>query len=400
MQTADFLVIGGGIVGVTAALEAKRRDPGSRVVLLEKEPELGAHASGRNSGVLHAGIYYAPGTLKARLAREGNRRLTGYCVERALPIRRCGKLLIATGDRQQAALAALLERGRANGVELQEVDEVAARELDPTARVDGRAVFSPTTSSVDPAAVMRSLAGDAVAAGVEVRKGEAFVNVEDGVVVTSRGRWTAGYVLNAGGTHAVRIARRFGFGEGYRILPFKGRYLRARPDPAARVHLYPVPDLRYPFLGVHFTVRPDGEVWLGPTATPSLGRESYGRGSWPGPREAAVTAARMAALMASPGNGGLRRLAARELKRHSRRALLAEAGRLARDVPGPRNWTSGPPGIRAQLVRTRGWKLEDDFVYEADDRSCHVLNAVSPGFTCALPLAEHLLDIIEGNRKK
>ena len=396
MATADFLVVGGGIVGVAVALEAKRRAGGARVVLLEKEGELAAHASGRNSGVLHAGLYYEPGTLKAKLARSGNERLTAYCLERGLPIRRCGKLILA-GEEEQAALDELLRRGRAAGAPLEEVDEAAAAALDPAARVVGRAVFSPTTASVDPVAVTRSLAADARSAGVEVRRGEAFVGREGDEIRTTAGRWSPGYVVNAAGAHADRVARRFGFGRRHRIVPFKGRYLRARVPTGIRRHLYPVPDLRYPFLGVHFTVAVDGSTWIGPTATPVLGREQYGAGDV-GPGEAVVTALRLAALMAAPANGGLRRLAAKELKRHSRRALVAEARRLARTVPGPEVWERGRPGIRGQLVDVRTWKLEDDFVYEADGRSCHVLNAVSPGFTCALPLAEHLLDIIEGIR--
>jgi L-2-hydroxyglutarate oxidase len=260
-----------------------------------------------------------------------------------------------------------------------------------------RALFSPATASVDPGRVTRSLAADAEAAGVRIRTGERFRDAEGGVVVTDRGKWSAGYVLNAGGVHADRIARRFGVGAGYRIMPFKGRYLRARAPTGIRTHLYPVPDLRYPFLGVHFTVGVTGEVWLGPTATPVLGREQY-RWRDLDPGEVVGGLRSLAALLLSPGNRGLRRLAAKELRRHSRRALLAEARGLARGLPGARHWAPVRPGIRAQLVNTREWKLEDDFVYEADGRSCHVLNAVSPAFTCALPLAEHLLDIIEGKR--
>ena len=388
-------MIGGGIVGVATALEAKRRHPDQRVVLLEKEPRVGRHASGRNSGVLHAGIYYSPGSLKARLAREGNRRLTEFCLERKLPIRRCGKLVVA-GVGEQEGLDELMRRGRANGVELRMVDEAEARTLEPAARVRSRALFSPTTASVDPAVVVKALAEAARDRGVELRTGEAFRDARRGVVVTPRERWSAGYVVNAAGAHADRVARRFGFARGYRIVPFKGRYLRSRATLDVHRHIYPVPDLRNPFLGVHLTVSPTGEVWIGPTATPVLGREQY-RLPAPGPATAGSAFA-LARLLVAPHNTGLRRLALAELRRHSRRALVAEAARLVHDLPRPGEWSPVQPGIRAQLVDTRTWKLEDDFVYEADDRSLHVLNAVSPGFTCALPLAEHLLDIIEGNR--
>ncbi len=414
MATADFLVIGGGIVGVTVAMEAARRYPGRRVVLLEKEDDVARHASGRNSGVLHAGLYYPAGSLKARFAREGNRRMTEYCGERGLPINRCGKLVVARSDAEQAGLDELLRRGRGNGVELEEVDEAQARELDPAARVRDRALFSPNTASVDPGAVVRALADDARALGVEVRRGEPVVDgnagrggaaggethrgADSGVVVrTERETWSAGYVVNAAGAYADRVAGWFGFGAGYRILPFKGRYLRAESPVQIRRHIYPVPDLRYPFLGVHFTVAVNGDVWIGPTATPVLGKEQYDFRHLP-PGEAVQNARRLGFLLLSRHNSGLRRLAVKEIRRHSRRALVAEAGTLARGLPPARRWAPLRPGIRAQLVDTRTWSLVDDFVYQADDRSLHVLNAVSPGFTCAFPLAEHLLDIIDRKR--
>lgn len=407
MDTADLLVIGGGIVGLTTALEWKRRYPGERVVLLEKEDGVGRHASGRNSGVLHAGLYYAPDSLKSRFAREGNARMTRYCLERGLPIVTNGKLLVAHGEEEQAALDTLLGRARAAGVAVEEVDEATARELEPAARVRDRALFSPSTASVDPGAVMAALAEDARAAGVELRLGEAFDGVPGGrerqegpvEVRTSRGEWSAGYVLNAAGVHAARVARQFGAGEGYRIVPFMGRYLRAVAPVAARLHIYPVPDLRYPFLGVHVTVIADGGVWLGPTATPVLGGEQY-RPLDTTPREAVATAARLALLLSRPHNTGLRRLAVKELRLRSRRALVREGSRLARGLPPAAGWKPGRPGIRAQLVDTVRWKLQDDFVYEAGEASCHVLNAVSPAFTCALPLSEYLVDTMSGVRKQ
>ena len=407
METPDWLIVGAGIVGLTTALEARRRDPGGSVVVLEKEDRPGRHASGRNSGVLHAGIYYTPGSLKARIAREGNRRLTEYCLARELPINRCGKLILAATEAEQAGLDELLRRGRANGVTLEAVDEAQVRALDPAARANGRAIFSPTTSSIDPGAVMAALAADARDAGIEIRTREPFVGADvmagDGRVRaarvrTTRGHYDPGYLVNAAGGHADRVARHYGFAQHHRIMPFKGRYLRATAETGVRRHLYPVPDLRYPFLGVHFTVAVDGTVWIGPTATPVLGREQYG---WRvGLREALDTAGGLARLLLAPHNTGLRRLASREVRLHSHRAMVDEAGKLATGLPLARYWETGRPGIRAQLVDTREWKLEDDFVYEADGRSLHVLNAVSPGFTCALPLAEHLLDLIEGIRER
>ena len=399
MRAADLLVVGGGVVGLTTALEWKRRRPADRVVVLEKEPAVARHASGRNSGVLHAGLYYPPGSLKATFARDGNARMARYCRERGLPIRRNGKLVVATRPSELAALDRILTRARASGVEVEQVGPEEARELEPRARVEHRAIWSPSTASVDPVVVMESLADDARQIGIDVRLGERFVarRSADGTIITDRASWSAGYVLNAAGGYADRVARAFGRGGGYRIIPFKGRYLRAEVPVQVERHIYPVPDLRYPFLGVHVTVGVEGGVWLGPTATPVLGREQYG--AVPAhPREALGMALGLAFLLSRRHNTGLRRLAFYEMKLQSKRVLVGEAGRLARDLPQPGAWRPARPGIRAQLVDTRRWKLEDDFVYEADSESCHVLNAVSPAFTCAFPLAEHLVDRMEGIR--
>jgi (S)-2-hydroxyglutarate dehydrogenase len=394
--TADLLVIGAGVVGVAAAVAAKRRWPGERVVVLEKEAGVGRHASGRNSGVLHSGLYYLPGGLKAGMARAGCAALTRYCEERGLPIRRCGKLIVPVRDGDEAVLDELVRRARENGVEAHEVDEAGAARLEPAARVRGRALWVPSTASVDPASVMGALAADARSAGVELRTGEAFRGRRGDVVVTSRGRWSAGYVLNAAGVHADTVARAFGFGDGYRIVPFRGRYLRStRPGGPGR-HIYPVPDLRVPFLGVHLTVDVDGGLRVGPTATPVLGREQYH--GLVGPAEAAAGALALVRLLGAPGNAGVRRLGLTEIRRRRPGALLREAGLIARGLPPPEAWVPGRPGIRAQLVDTRRWTLEDDFVHQADDRSLHLLNAVSPAFTCALPMAEYLAGIMDDAR--
>ncbi|HKJ89270.1 MAG TPA: FAD-dependent oxidoreductase, partial [Gammaproteobacteria bacterium] len=205
-KTTDFLVIGGGVMGVTMALSLKRRHPDCTVTLIEKEPEFGRHASGRNSGVLHAGFYYTADSLKARFTREGNRRLTEYCLERGLPINRCGKLVVARDEGELERLGTLLERGRTNGVELREVSAEEAREIEPHARTVGRALYSPTTSTVDPGAVMASLVSDAEAAGVDLRAGVAYLGREGGAVRTSAGRVEAGYMINAAGLYADRVA--------------------------------------------------------------------------------------------------------------------------------------------------------------------------------------------------
>ncbi len=398
MERPDILVIGGGIVGLAVALEARRRMGAARIVVLEKEAGCGLHASGRNSGVLHAGFYYTAESLKARLCREGNRRLTEYCVERGLPIRRCGKLVVARDETEHAGLDELLRRGKANGVELAGVDEAEAREIEPRVRTAGRALWSPTTSSVDPGRVVGALLADARAAGIDVRLGTAYTGRAGGRVRTSGGDLEPGYVINAAGLYADRIARGWGFSRDLTILPFRGLYLHSRPGAATlRTHIYPVPNLGNPWLGVHWTVTVEGAAKIGPTATPAFWREHYGGLARFRARELVEVAGRDALLFLTD-RFGFRRIALQELRKQFRRRLVREAGELVRGVHAADYPRWGRPGIRAQLLDTRTGRLEMDFRYEGDDHSFHILNAVSPAFTSALPFAEHVIDRIEALR--
>ena len=259
--TTDFLVVGGGVIGINIARGLKKRHPTSKVTLIEKEASCGMHASGRNSGVLHAGFYYSPDSLKAKFTREGNAQLTAYCEEKRISLNRCGKLVVAKDSTDLPALDELLKRGKANGIKLEELSEQDAKKIEPRAKTYQRALFSPTTSTVNPNAVLQAMVADAVADGVQINSGVAFVRKTDRTVQTTEGQYEAGYVVNAAGLYADQIARQFGFSERYRILPFKGLYLYSDEPPGAlRTNIYPVPDLRNPFLGVHFTVTNEGKA--------------------------------------------------------------------------------------------------------------------------------------------
>jgi L-2-hydroxyglutarate oxidase LhgO len=391
----DFLVIGGGVIGLRSAIEARRRYPDARVALIEKEARCGLHASGRNSGVLHAGFYYAADSFKARFTREGNRRLTGYCEERGLRINRCGKLVVARDAAELDVLDELLRRGRANGVELVELTAEEAREIEPRARTWERALFSPATATVDPGEVVESFRREAESAGVEIRTATRYARARPGAVETTAGSVPAGYVINAAGLYADRIARDFGFGERYRILPFKGLYLHAEPGAySLRTNIYPVPDLATPFLGVHLTVTVDGQVTIGPTAVPALWREQY-RWIRNFRLRELLEVTRLEGRMFLLNRSGFRSLALRELPKYYRPRLVGLASELADGVRAAafRRW--GPAGIRAQLVDVEEYRLVDDFRLEGDARSLHILNAVSPAFTCAIPFAEFVLDEVE-----
>lgn len=387
----DFLIVGGGIVGVTIALELRRRHPDASIRLLEKEATLGRHASGRNSGVLHAGFYYSADSLKARFTREGNERLTAYCLERGLPINRCGKLVVARNESELAGLDELLRRGARNGVPLTEISAAEAREIEPRVITHERALWSPSTSSVDPAQVLAALADDARQTGVSIQCGVAYRSYRDGRVTTSQGSFEAGYVVNAAGLYADRVARDFGFSDHYRILPFKGVYLYGDDAEALRTHVYPVPNLANPFLGVHFTITVQGRVKIGPTAIPAFWREQYrGLGGF-NLRECAEIVAREALLFAR-NDFGFRQLAASEVAKYRRRNLVDLGSSLVKGLSPDRYRQWGPAGIRAQLLDLRTKRLEMDFRVEGDDRSMHILNAVSPAFTGALPFASHVAD--------
>lgn len=392
MITCDFLVIGGGILGLAVARELKRRHPNARIVVIEKEIECGAHASGRNSGVLHAGFYYTAESLKARFTRIGNERLTRYCESKRLAIRKCGKLVVAQDASDLPQLDELLRRGKLNGVRLESVSADEARKIEPRVKTFERALYSPATSSVDPLAVTLAMKEDALAEGVEVHVRTAYLGRRGTAVRTTQGEYDAGFVLNAAGLYADRVALDFGFSQGYRILPFKGLYLYSEePAGAFRTNIYPVPDLRNPFLGVHFTIRVDGKAKIGPTATPAFWREQYdGLGGFRA-RECAEILFREAGLFFSAGFD-FRRLAVEEMLKMSRSRMVALASRLAEGVRASDYVHWGKPGIRAQLVDVRKKKLEMDFVLEGDAFSLHILNAVSPGFTCALPFAEYVCD--------
>jgi len=393
-MTSDFLVIGGGVIGISVARELKRRYSDCAITLIEKEPSFAQHASGRNSGVLHAGFYYTADSLKARFTRDGNAELTQYCEARRIPLNRCGKLVVAQSEADHPFLDELLQRGRANGVSLQDIDERTAREIEPRAVTCGRAIFSPTTSSVDPVEVVRSMEADARREGVAIHYGARYLGRAGDAVRTTAGDYNPGYVVNAAGLYADYVARGFGFAADYRILPFKGLYLYSDEPPGSiRTNIYPVPDLRNPFLGVHFTVTVDGHSKIGPTAIPAFWREQY-RG-WDNfrPAECADIVLRQTGLLVSSGFGFVR-LAWEELRKYSRARMVALAAALARGVQRKdyRQW--GKPGIRAQLLNIKSRKLEMDFVFEGDRRSFHILNAVSPGFTCCLPFSRFVCDAI------
>ncbi len=395
MTTCDFLVIGGGIIGISIARELKKRHPGCKIILLEKESKCGLHGSGRNSGVLHAGFYYSSDSLKARFTRQGNKQLTEYCQSKNLKINKCGKLVVAQNETELDSLEELFLRGKQNGVTLNKVSEAEARDIEPRVKTFGQALFSPTTSTVDPVEVLSSLHQDIQSDGVEVKTGEKYIGRNNNVVQTQTRSYDAGYIINSAGLYADIIGKDFGFSKKYSILPFKGLYLYSdEPAGALKTNIYPVPNLRNPFLGTHFTLTVDGKSKIGPTAIPAFWREHYDGLNGFKLEEFIDILLRQSSLLAF-SQFDFKQLAWEEIQKYYRPRLVNLASNLLKGVQSKNYKYWGKTRIRAQLLNVKEKKLEMDFVLEGDSKSFHVLNAVSPGFTCALPFAEYICDEIK-----
>jgi L-2-hydroxyglutarate oxidase LhgO len=389
-ERADVVIVGAGIVGLTLAREIVARG-GADVLLLEKEPTLARHASGRNSGVLHAGIYYAPDSKKAHTCLAGNRLMRAWCEEKGLPILACGKAIVARDESELPALDELARRAAANGAPVEMLDERQLAEREPAARTTGRALWSHATAVVDPKAVVASLEAHLLATGrVRIRTGVEVVGAAGPRSLrTTAGDVAFGRMVNAAGAHCDRVARMFGVGEHLRLIPFKGIYRKLRKGARLVVNgnIYPVPDPRNPFLGVHFTRSVHGDVYLGPTAIPAFGRENYGvlRGA---DAEAGRILLEDAVLFFR--NAGFRSVALSEPRKYVPAFLHRDAARLVRGFDPAEVEPAEKVGIRPQLVDWRTKQLLMDFIVEESGDTLHVLNPISPAFTSSMELARQL----------
>lgn len=391
---AEYLIIGAGIIGLALARELRQRFPRADILVIEKENDVAFHGSGRNSGVLHAGFYYTADSLKARFTRDGNRMMKAYVKGRGLAINECHKVVVASDESEIEGVRELQRRGERNGVEVRIIDERELAEIDPNARTTQLALYSPTTATVDPAQVCQALKEDLQQAGVRFLFGQGYRRRQgDSGIVTSGGLVIeAGLTINAAGLYADRIAHDYGFSQQYTIIPFKGIYLKyTGSDRPVRTNIYPVPNLKNPFLGVHYTVTVDGTIKIGPTAIPAFWRQNYtGLEHFSGGELLEIIGWESRLFMAD--SFGFRSLALGELKKYDRTYFTGLATKMVRqiDTAGFNQWSK--PGIRAQLLHTGTKELVQDFVVEGDGRSVHVLNAVSPAFTCSFPFAAWVVD--------
>ncbi|MFE7318081.1 L-2-hydroxyglutarate oxidase [Streptomyces sp. NPDC057555] len=387
----DVLVIGAGIVGLSTAHALTRAAPGIRVVVLEKEPGAARHQTGRNSGVIHSGIYYPPGSLKARFALQGAAEMVGFCAEHDIPHEVTGKLIVATDRGELPRLHGLIQRGREHGLPVRELGPAQIAEHEPAVR-GLAAIHVGTTGICDFGAVARELArlaqedGARVVLGEEVtaigrRPGRVAVRTAGGAVYRARA------LVNCAGLHCDRIARLAGDAPGMRIVPFRGEYFTLAPERAALVRglVYPVPDPAFPFLGVHLTRGVDGSVHIGPNAVPALAREGY---DW-----RTVRPAELAGTLAFRGSWRIARRhwrhGAGELHRSLSRRAFADAVRRLLPDARDEDLLPSPAGVRAQAVLPDG-TLVDDFLFTESPGMIHVLNAPSPAATASLPIGREV----------
>ena len=394
----DYCVVGGGIVGMATAMKLLEKRPGASVLILEKESSLAHHQTGHNSGVIHSGIYYEPGTLKAELCRRGARLTKEFCVEHGIPVQTCGKLLVATNPQELTRMGALAERAKINQIDVEPVDASSLRALEPN--VSGRgALLIPATGIVNYAHVTNAMASVVQAAGGRVELGVEVSAIHEGssLVIVSAGerRWEARYLVACAGLQADRVARLAGLPANFQIVPFRGKYYRL-PDSLSSIvsHLiYPIPDPNLPFLGVHLTLTIKGGVTVGPNAVLSLSREGY--------RPRSVNARDVKEYAAFLGMWRFARKyyrtgAVEAVNSLSKRSYLKQCTKFCPSLEVA-DLLPHESGIRAQAVLRDG-TLVHNFLFEETDRMVHVCNAPSPAATSAIPIGEYIVDRLIGRQ--
>ena len=386
----DHLIIGGGIVGLSVGLELLNKYPNARVLLVDKEDKTGLHASGRNSGVLHAGFYYSPDSLKAKFCRQGNLELREIIAADSIPLNECGKVVVAQNEEDLVRLEALFQRGITNGVNLELLPEADLAKVEPLAKTFKKFLWSPMTAVSNPEMVTESIKNRFLKRGGQIRtNANASWNKDGGASIDGQ-EIKADNIINAAGTGAIHLAHSAGVGHDYSQLPVLGLYkITPRANlPLSRL-VYPVPNPKNPFLGVHFTLTVDGSVKIGPTAIPIFSRESYAGFGGLSPKEILNIVGIYPKFLSSKHHDVLG-LIKTEMPKYLQRHLVTQAKALVPSVDPKDFKERGKPGIRAQLLDIKNKKLEMDFVVRGDDNSTHLLNAVSPAWTSALAMANHV----------
>lgn len=394
-ENVDVLILGSGIIGLSIGIALLESSPKLKIIIAEKEEFLALHASGRNSGVLHAGFYYSPDSLKARFCAEGNRELQSLARTNSIPLRNVGKVIVTRNMDENQRLIALFERGLKNRIELEMHDVSKLSKFEPLAKSYQSFMWSPTTSISSPKFILQVLSEKFVNAGGQIHfKKNLSLHRSKGELYESSNQYNARFIVNAAGGNAEKIAHSVGVGKEYTMLPFLGTYrATSLKNLPLKTLVYPVPHPINPFLGIHFTITVDNQVKVGPTAFPVIGSEQYKLfAGWN--RGELVHSSRALISLLRGGNHDVLDIVKLEWPKLFTKSLVKESQNLVPSANQVQTWDKKPSGIRAQLVHTQTGKLEQDFILKMEDNSCHILNAVSPGWTSALPFGRYIAEQI------
>ena len=391
----DYIVIGAGIVGISLGLAILERSPEKKVLIIDKESKPGVHASGRNSGVLHAGFYYSPDSLKAKFCRLGNLELKNFCKENSIPILETGKVVVCQNKSDVSKLEDLFRRGVANGVDIEILDETELDKIEPAAKTIDKFIWSPTTAVGNPKLVISQLAEKFIKSGgkFQFNCSAKLVSANDQVLIeTIYGTYSAASIINSAGAYAANLARQVNVGNQYACLPFLGAYKKSKlVDSNPRRLVYPVPNPINPFLGVHTTNTLNGEIKIGPTAFPVIGKEQYKLSNGFNGSEFLEFYKAVNALFKSD-SVDLIGLAREEFVKLFTKPLLNKTNKLTNSLNSNKQWSKYPAGIRAQIINLETKTIEMDYIVQSDKNVVHILNAVSPGWTSAIPFTRWVVE--------
>ena len=396
----DNIIIGAGIIGISLGLAILEQNPNKKVLIIDKEEKPGVHASGRNSGVLHAGFYYSPDSLKAKFCRLGNLELRKFCKDNNLQILETGKVVVCQDQQDVKRLEELYRRGVANGVNIEILDSKDLEKIEPAAQTVDKFIWSPTTAVGNPKEVIKKLSEEFTKSGGSFlfnTQVELIEKNNEVLVITKHETYSSKSIINSAGAYAADLAKQVNVGVEYACLPFLGAYKKSKllsVNPKRLV--YPVPNPVNPFLGVHTTITLNNEIKIGPTALPVIGKEQYKLTDGFNLKELVEFFASSTALLKSD-SVNLIGLAKEETLKLFRKPLLKRTRKLSNSLDSNTDWVKYPSGIRAQIINTKTKAIEMDYIIKTDKNVIHILNAVSPGWTSAIPFARW---VIEQNKAK
>ncbi len=398
MYRYDVVIAGAGIIGLTLAREILLRSPKIKLLILEKEPYIGAHASGRNSGVLHTGIYYPSHTLKAKFCKQGADKLFDYAITNKIPVKKNGKVIVARSEENAKGLAALIQNAKESNISAELLDEAGIKAIEPFAYAEHGGIYCKDTAVIDNKKVLSCLEEELIKLGAKFQYNVSVLDAEvtKDKIVTSQGCINYGYFINATGAFSDKVAKLFNIAQEYKLVPFKGMYYKFKKEHAHKVNgsIYPVPDPSLPFLGIHFTRVINDDVYIGPTAIPALGRENYNSLKGIDVSESLSILMSLSRLYFKDIQN-FRSLVKKELPHLISSGFYKSSASLMSGIDASWLEKNSKVGIRPQLINTQKNRLEMDFLVEFSGNTMHVLNSISPAFTSSFAVAEYLVNKID-----